>query len=141
MFKKLRRIRRWDESASIAVLTLWFCSRDRRAGFATRWLARLAVYYVYSPIDFIPDFIPVIGHLDDLLIVPAVSRVVRRWTSEAVWTDAGESARRWLGERGNVAPTQVRVAIWTAVLAVALLLSVGVFGLWLLVRVMMMRVD
>lgn len=38
----------------------------------SRWLLGTAIAYLISPIDLIPDFIPVIGHLDDLLIVPAL---------------------------------------------------------------------
>ena len=78
MFKKLRRIHQWDVRTATTVMTLWFCAQDRRAGWRSRWLARAAVFYVYSPIDFIPDFIPVIGHLDDLMIIPVATRLVQR---------------------------------------------------------------
>jgi len=50
------------------------------------WLIGLAVY-VASPIDPIPDFIPVIGHLDELVVVPLVLRHVRRMIPANVWAE------------------------------------------------------
>jgi len=43
-----------------------------------KWLLRAAIAYAISPIDLIPDFIPVIGHLDDVVIVPALVVVGRK---------------------------------------------------------------
>lgn len=50
---------------------LWLAGRDPRVPWPAKALAAAVAAYALSPIDLIPDFIPVIGYLDDLLIVPA----------------------------------------------------------------------
>ena len=52
-------------------MTLWFARTDPRTPWYAKALAVLVAAYAFSPIDLIPDFIPVLGYLDDLLIVPA----------------------------------------------------------------------
>ena len=58
--------------------------RDRRTPWVSRILLGAAVAYLVSPIDLIPDFIPVIGHLDDLIIVPALVFVAVKMIPERV---------------------------------------------------------
>lgn len=48
---------------------LWLAAKDRRTPLAAKLVAGLAGAYVLSPIDFLPDFVPVIGLLDDLIII------------------------------------------------------------------------
>jgi uncharacterized membrane protein YkvA (DUF1232 family) len=49
---------------------IWLCARDPNLGWAPRLLALLIAGYALSPIDLIPDFIPVLGLLDDALLIP-----------------------------------------------------------------------
>jgi uncharacterized membrane protein YkvA (DUF1232 family) len=64
-------------------LTVYYVARDPRTPFIVRALAVLIAAYALSPIDLIPDFIPVIGYLDDLLLVAlGLALVVRLTPSE-----------------------------------------------------------
>jgi uncharacterized membrane protein YkvA (DUF1232 family) len=65
-------------------LTVYYAARDPRTPILVRLLALLVAAYAFSPIDLIPDFIPVIGYLDDLLIVPLGLALVIRLTPPVV---------------------------------------------------------
>lgn len=60
--------------------------QDRRVPKASRILLSAALVYFFSPIDLIPDFLPVIGHLDDLLIVPLLVFIaIKLIPAEVFW--------------------------------------------------------
>ena len=65
------RLLQWAKTLRREVLLLWLAARDARVPLLAKLLAALVVGYALSPIDLIPDFIPVLGLLDDLLLVPA----------------------------------------------------------------------
>ena len=73
-------------------LALWFCLRDPRTPLLVRLLALMVAAYALSPIDLIPDFIPVIGYLDDLLLLPLGLWLVVRLTPPEVIAAAREKA-------------------------------------------------
>lgn len=60
----------------------------------SKWLIALALIYLASPIDLIPDFIPVIGHLDDLLILPALIWLALKLIPEKVKKDCRKNIGR-----------------------------------------------
>ncbi|WP_448581521.1 YkvA family protein [Thermaurantiacus sp.] len=51
-------------------MILWIAARDPRTPLAAKILGGLVAAYAFSPIDFIPDFVPVFGLIDDLLLLP-----------------------------------------------------------------------
>ena len=106
-------------------LTLWIAARDPRTPLLAKLLAGAVAAYAFSPIDLIPDFIPVLGLLDDLLIVPlGVWLALKMVPHELIAEYRAEAARR--AER----PTSRTAAV---VIALAWLAAVALTG-WLLLR-------
>ena len=67
MFEQLRK---WAHALKAELLVLWFCRSHPDTPLAAKLLVILVVAYAFSPIDLIPDFIPVLGYLDDVILVP-----------------------------------------------------------------------
>ncbi|MEO6153068.1 MAG: YkvA family protein [Croceibacterium sp.] len=63
-------VKRWARALKRDVVALWLAARDPRVPWHAKAVAAAVAAYALSPIDLIPDFIPVLGYLDDLLIVP-----------------------------------------------------------------------
>jgi uncharacterized membrane protein YkvA (DUF1232 family) len=64
------RMKQWASAIKRDVHALYFASRDPRVPWYAKALAVVVAGYALSPIDLIPDFIPVLGYLDDLILVP-----------------------------------------------------------------------
>lgn len=66
----LERAKSWARRIRRDVVALWIAARDPRTPLAAKLLAAAVAAYALSPIDLIPDFVPVLGYLDDIIIVP-----------------------------------------------------------------------
>ena len=76
--------------------TVFLCLKDANTPFIVKLLAALTVGYALSPIDFIPDFIPVLGYLDDLILLPAMVALTIRCIPQEVWQrNTALSAGMW----------------------------------------------
>jgi uncharacterized membrane protein YkvA (DUF1232 family) len=107
---------RWVRRAQAAklattLLALWKLFRHPSTPRAVRWLAFAVLAYVASPIDLIPDFIPVLGCLDELVLVPLGVALVVRLTPRPLWA-------RCLAEAAASRERQPRL-LWGAVAIVA----------------------
>lgn len=91
----LARLKSWARAIKNEALVLWFASRDPRAPRIAKWLAIFIVAYALSPIDLIPDFIPVIGLLDELILLPGAIWLVLKLMPPQVLIDSRARALAW----------------------------------------------
>lgn len=66
----LQHLRSWAKSIKRDVIALWLAARDPRTPWYAKLFALIVAGYALSPVDLIPDFIPVLGYLDDLVMLP-----------------------------------------------------------------------
>lgn len=109
----MERLRAWARALKRDVMALWLAARDPRVPLLAKLLSGLVAAYALSPIDLIPDFIPVLGYLDDLLIVPAGIWLAVRLIPPPVLADLRTQAldRQRPVSRGGL---MLVVAIWLA---------------------------
>ncbi len=104
-------------------LALYHAARDPRTPLAAKILAGMIVAYAVSPIDLIPDFIPVLGFLDDLVLVPLGILICIRMIPPQVMAEARIAARRQVETTRSNTAAVVVIAIW---IALAVLLGVWI---------------
>lgn len=87
-------LKAWARRLKLDVVALWIAARHPRVPWYAKALAGAVAAYALSPIDLIPDFIPIIGYLDDLLIVPAGIWLVVRLIPPPVMSELRDEAAR-----------------------------------------------
>lgn len=118
----MSRIRKWARELKQQTLVVYFAARDPRTPRLARLLALGVAAYALSPIDLIPDFIPVLGLLDDLVIVPLGLMLVLRLLPADVLVASRARAEHAAGKPTSRVMTAVIVAIWA--------ITMGALGLW-----------
>ena len=112
--------KQWAEKLTRETFTLYLACRDPRTPWYAKALAACVVAYAFSPIDLIPDPIPIIGHLDDLVLVPLGVALVCRLVPREVMADCRERARTFMDcKRPKYRVAAVVVVLIWLVLAVA----------------------
>ena len=102
---------------------LYLVVRDPRTPWYARLVAAAVVAYALSPIDLIPDFVPVLGYVDDLLIVPAGIALAIRLVPPEVLADCRRQARERSGRPVSRLGAAIIVGIW--------LIALVLLGVWL----------
>jgi uncharacterized membrane protein YkvA (DUF1232 family) len=114
------RAKQWARSIKRDVVALWIAARDRRVPWYAKAAAGAVAAYALSLIDLIPDFVPVLGYLDDLLIVPlGILLAVRLVPTDLMAEFRAEAAAREGRPVSRMAALAI-VTLW--VLAAALLI-------------------
>lgn len=115
---RMSRLRDWAQRLKTELVALWFCARHPRAPWLAKILAAGLAAYAFSPIDLIPDFIPVLGYLDDVILLPAGIWLVLKLMPQDVLAECREQAARWLEERRSKPRSRVGTALVAALIVV-----------------------
>ncbi len=102
----------WARRIKRDVVAVYFAARDSRTPIPVRLLALAVAAYALSPIDLIPDFIPVLGYLDDLLIVPLGLMLVIRLLPCVVLESCRAKAAALVDRPRSKVAAVVFVGIW-----------------------------
>lgn len=115
------RLKRWAARLKTEVSALYLAYRDPRVPWYAKAVAALVVGYAFSPIDLIPDPIPVLGYLDDLILVPLGVALAIRMIPPEVLAECREKAQEMEDRPVNRVAAVVVVAVWVALAALAVL--------------------
>ena len=117
------RLKQWARRVKRDAVAVWIAARDPRVPWYAKVVAAAIAAYAMSPIDLIPDFIPVIGYLDDLVIVPVGIAVTIRMIPDGLMQEFRAEAARREARPVSVVGALFIVALWSA--------AITLTGLWL----------
>ena len=128
--KPVGRLKRWARRLKAEIHALYLAYRDPRVPTHARVFAAIVVGYAFSPIDLIPDPIPILGYLDDLILIPLGVALAIRMIPEPVLAECREKARRAADEERpvNRVAAVVVVAVWLSLAALAVFFAARATG-------------
>jgi len=106
---------------------LYLAYRDPRTPWYAKAWAGLVLVYAFSPLDLIPDFIPVLGYLDDLLLVPAGIALALRLIPPEVMAESREKAKEIHAKPVNWWAGALIILLWLALAGLAVALGIRLF--------------
>ena len=116
--------KRWEDELKNNTYALYLASRNPHVPLLAKMVIGVVVAYALSPIDLIPDFIPVIGYIDDLLLLPLGIWLAIRLIPEDVWRGCQEVAREQVSELpGNRRAAAIIVIVWISTVIFLLRIS------------------
>jgi uncharacterized membrane protein YkvA (DUF1232 family) len=113
----LRYAKDWARTIKRDIVALWFAARDPRTPLAAKFIAGSVAAYALSPIDLIPDFIPVLGYLDDVIIVPLGIMLAVRLVPEDLMSEFRNRASLQAQRPRSRIGLLVVITIWIAAAA------------------------
>ncbi len=108
----LTRAKHWARAVRRDVLALWFAARDRRVAWPVKALCAAIAAYALSPIDLIPDVIPVLGYLDEIILLPLAILLAVRLVPPALMAEFRARAEQLADRPVSRAAAVVIVLVW-----------------------------
>lgn len=117
--KPLETARAWARRVKRDAMTLWFARNHADTPWHAKALGAFVVAYALSPIDLIPDFIPILGYVDDVIFLPALIWLTVRLLPPHVLAESRLKAEQWMADQNarprSLAGAMAIGAIWLAV--------------------------
>ena len=110
--KVFTKIKRWAKTLKSNTLALYLAARHPGTPWYAKAMAGLVAAYALSPIDLIPDFIPILGYLDDMILLPLGIWLTVRMVPKAVWAECRERAEGMSQVRGPRWIAAVIIGVW-----------------------------
>lgn len=111
----LARLKSWARTIKQDVIALYFAAQDPRVSWHAKAVALAVAGYALSPIDLIPDFIPVLGYLDDLVIVPLGILLAVRLIPREILDEHRATAAKTLERPRSRAAMIAIIMIWIGI--------------------------
>ena len=112
-----QRLKDWAMRMKRDIIAVWLAARDPATPLTARIIAMAVAGYAVSPIDLIPDFIPVLGYLDDLLLVPLGLWLAIRLIPPALMASCRVRAQTIIDRPQSRIAALVIIGIWVAMTA------------------------
>lgn len=114
----------WAKRLKRDVAALFLAARDPRTPRVAKWVAVFVVAYAASPIDLIPDFIPILGLLDDIILIPVGIALVIRLIPDGLMQEFRDRAR------SEASSIDVRWGIWIVLAVWSFVLCLAALWFW-----------
>jgi uncharacterized membrane protein YkvA (DUF1232 family) len=121
------RLESWARRLKVEVYALYLAYKDPRVPWYARVFAAVVVGYAFSPVDLIPDVVPVLGYLDDLILVPLGVALAIKMIPSPVLAECREKARETADVPVNKVAAVVVVIAWMALAIFAVRLTLQAF--------------
>jgi len=95
----IETIKKWAQELKVDVLTLWYAYKNPQCPVVVKLLIGFIVLYALSPIDLIPDFIPIIGYVDEMILLPILVVIAIRLLPSAITQEAKAQAIAHIQEK------------------------------------------
>ncbi|MCY8939582.1 YkvA family protein [Peribacillus frigoritolerans] len=117
------KIKIWARSLKRQIFILYFACKDERVPWHAKVFTACVVAYAFSPIDLIPDFIPILGYLDDVILVPIGIMIALKMIPKSVLTDCEVKAEEMMkkGKPKNWIVGSLIVMIWVFIIIWAII--------------------
>lgn len=111
----IQRLKAWAKRLKANLILLWLCCREPDMPWLPKVVALVTVAYAISPIDLIPDFIPVLGYLDDVILLPLGIALAMRLIPDALLRRCRPQAQAMAGERVSLQGRWIMAALFVLI--------------------------